>query len=1697
MLRIFYIISFFSIATIASAQLNNAWIDYSKTYYKFKLASNKICRISQSTLANAGLASVNADHFQLWRNGSEVRIFTSVSNAPLGSADFIEFAAQFNDGKVDNELYRNPDFQLADKYSLETDTSTYFLTVNTTTPNLRFQSIVNNAPSTQTPDAFFMRKAEKYYKDDINRGDARSLGELVYSSSYDMGEGWSTGWIESCCSLDKTFPDLHVYNGAPANSMALNVNLAGISANNRSISIKLNGSELTVAPYGTAVNFSNFNYRKLSYSNLPLSILNNNASANVSVKSTSSSSFDKIVVASIVLTYPSEFNFSGDSVFAFQLDASTNGNYLVIDNFTFNGLQPVLYDQTNGFRLLGEISSTPGQVKFILPPSLQSRNMVLLTQQNPLVVNSLITRNFVDYNTSSNQADYIIISNPILYNDGNGNNYVDEYRQYRSSITGGGYNAKLYDIAELTDQFGFGIKNHPGSIRDFIQFASAQFSPSPKFVFIIGRGVNYIDLLQNASNPACDQMNIVPTFGWPASDILLSAPHGTCRPSIPIGRLAAITPEEVKHYLNKIQEYEDAQRIPSPLVSDKAWMKNFIHVVGGKDSSENTAFRNYMRNYENIAEDTMYGAYVETFTKTSASAVQQAFGNRIEQLFNEGLSFIGYFGHSSANTFEFNLSNPELYHNQGKYPFFNVSGCSAGNFYIFDPIRPSGNLTLSEKYVLAQNRGSIGFLADNHFGIPPFLNFYNNALYKNFSFKMYGDCIGNQIKAVATDLGGTNPSIDYYTRIHLEEINLHGDPALRINSFAKPDYVVEESMIKISPNIISVADNNFKVNVEMRNIGKGIRDSIRVSIKQRLPGDSIRVLVDSTIRATMNLDSIVLIVPINPNTDKGQNQIIASLDIDGRVDELFETNNSATKSFVIFEDELRAVAPANYAIVSSQNNSFFASTANPLSGQRDYVMELDTTRLFNSPFKRIYNKTGLGGLVEFKPNGVNYQDSTVYYWRVAMVPSNNNPYIWNTSSFIYLPGSSNGFNLSHYYQQTDASYNNVKLDSNRLFSYTQEPRNLIIRTGLYPYFNYDRINVNLDFTQLELYGCIEFYNPIGYNNLQVYVFDTATLLPWRNRNVSSTNGLYGSAYVCQNSATPNDTTRAFFEFNYALPLQRKSAMEFIDMIPNGMYVAITNLGRMANTYFIDQWKADTLLYGSGQSLYHKLKNIGFTEIDSFYRNLPFLYFYKKGDNQYTPTKVMGPYDSSFIEKTFTLNTRKSNGTITSPVFGPAQQWQSLQWRYNNADADQSFDTTSLQVWGVRSNGNAEFLTTVQPATDTTLNFVDANTYPFIKLAVNQKDEKFLTPVQLRYLRLFAQPQREGVVAPSILYSMKDTVEQGEPIQLAMAFKNISSSAFDSVKIKMIITDQNNRPISIDIPKARPMVSGDTIQLRYLISTRTLTGMNTLYIDFNPDNDQAEQYHFNNIVYKNFYVRPDKYNPLLDVTFDGVHILNRDVVSSKPHVQIRLKDESKYLALNDTSFVRVQLRKPDQSVQNVPFGDVMQFQPAIAGSGNNTAVVDYKPNLQEDGEYELIVSGRDSVGNPAGQSEYRVIFNVINKPMISNLLNYPNPFTTSTAFVFTLTGSQIPQNMRIQILTVTGKVVREITQQELGPIHIGRNITEYKWDGTDSYGQPLGNGVYLYRVLTNLNGQSLDKYRASGDNTDQFFNKGYGKMYLMR
>jgi len=1671
------------------AQLNNSWIDYSKTYYKFKIARDSLCRIQQPALAAIGLGTVPAENFQLWRNGKEVRMYTSVPAGVLGASDYLEFWGQMNDGKPDKALYRNPDYQLCDKFSLETDTVSYFLTVNPAGGNLRYEPAVNNTAGNVLPaDLYFMRRLETHYRDRINNGYAAVIGEYVYSSSYDIGEGPTSREAFPGFPLSKDLTNMNRYAAGPANSVMFTVSAAGNGLYTRDLFARFYNTTIlqTPMPY--------FNYHKDTVRNLPLSLLASPSNLPVSINGNSTNANDRIVVSCFSVTYPATFNFNNEKSFYFELKDNAAGNFLVITNFNVGGAaaQPILYDINNSKRYLGDIS-TPGQVKFALPPStdtLRKFNLISQDATNINLIPSLTAKTFTNFGNVNNQGDYLIISNPFLYDNGSGINNVDLYRQYRASATGGGFNAKIYDINDLVDQFGFGIKKHPSAIRDFIMYANQQFSVAPKYVFIIGRGISYIDYNANQGNAAAEKLDLVQTFGWPASDVLLSCAPGTNVPLIPIGRLGAISGTEVGYYLDKMKQYEQVQKSPGQTIAEKGWMKNILHTIGGSDSTENADFSIYMNGYKNIAKDTLFGGNVLTFAKSSVSAIEQEQSAKITQLFQDGLSYVKYFGHSSANELAINLNYPESYQNDGKYPFMHVSGCTVGNFFTFNANRVNGftGMSLSEKYVLLDRKGSIGFLGSTHFGIAPFLNFVNTSVYNKFCRDLYGNTIGNQLKAAWQTLGSNPNSLDFYTRIHLEQINLHGDPALKLNAFAKPDYVIEDQLVKFTPSIISVADGSFKVDIKMMNIGEAISDTIRVSVKQKLPNDTIRVLYDQLIPAILYQDSLSLTVPINPITDKGLNKLIVTLDVDNKVDELSEMNNVLTKDFYIFEDELRPISPYNYSIVNQQNITYYASTANPLSEVRQYLMEVDTTELFNSPFKKVYNASGTGGVIEFKPSNLTFTDSTVYYWRTATIPSGSNSYIWNDFSFIYLPNSTSGFNQSHTYQHLKSTATNVSYNTSNQWQFHTSLAAVKMKNGVYP----TAANQAQDF-EVNVDGGNVVQSVCTVNGMIVFtVFNPIDFKPVLN--VLSGPGQFGSDNVC------GPTRRYSFNYTTLTQAKRIAAANFLDQVPSGYYVVAMCLANStpANNTFADVWQADTLVMGSGNSLYHRLKNAGFLEIDSFNRPRAFNFIYKKQDNSFTPVYSLSVGTTDKLTLDVVCPTVKGSGTITSPLYGPAQSWTQFHWRGNRLESSIG-DSISFKVIGVTTTGAETTLYTVDSTTkDFDISAIDATQYPYLKLQMYNQDTLQGTPYQLKYWRVNGTFIPEGAVAPNILFSMRDSVEQGDLVDFKLAFKNISQANFaDSMRFNFIITDRNNVPHPLNIPRGKVLVSGDTLVINYQIDTKNFPGANTIFVEVNPNNDQLEQYHFNNILFKDLFVKSDDFNPLLDVTFDGVHILNKDIVSSKPHILVNLKDESRFLALSDTALMKVQVRFPDGSIHNYSFGDSMRFTPASLSSGTNTATIDFLPYFPEEGEYELIVSGRDVAGNKAGALDYHVTFNVITKAMISNLLNYPNPFTTSTAFVFTITGSEVPQNMHIQILTITGKVVREITIDELGPLHVGRNITEFKWDGTDMYGSKLANGVYLYRVLTNLNGKSLDKYKADGDKTDKFFNKGYGKMVLIR
>jgi hypothetical protein len=895
----------------------------------------------------------------------------------------------------------------------------------------------------------------------------------------------------------------------------------------------------------------------------------------------------------------------------------------------------------------------------------------------------------------------------------------------------------------------------------------------------------------------------------------------------------------------------------------------------------------------------------------------------------------------------------------------------------------------------------------------------------------------------------------------------------------------------VSPAFISIAENSFKVDAKFMNIGKAPDRNIVVEIKRLYPDQTSKVVYRDTIKGIRYADSISVNIPIDPVKDKGSNKITVTIDADNNVDEFFETNNSVTKELIIFEDEARPIYPYTFAIINQPNTKLFASTANPFSLSKQYRMEIDTTELFNSPLKASNTINSSGGVLEFNP-GITFTDNTVYYWRVGAVPSSGN-IKWNASSFIYLANHDAGFNQSHLYQNFKSTAQNIYLDSaSRSWKFSGAVHNLFAKNGIFPTAAQQEgdLTISVDDDPFIRSACVG-------RSLVFNVFDEKTLQPWKNVDANGNSlFLYGSGSA---SCAANASRKNNFEFSYMSSQSRKLMADFMDTIPVGAYVVVRSFDYSNGQIFSEMLKSDRALFGSN-NLYDKLLNAGFAALDSINQPRAWILIYQKGVNSFKPKYVFsnGIYDNVSVSADVVVSGK--NGDIFSPQFGPAKAWKEFNWDGLSLETPTK-DVPTVDIIGITFNGTADTLyndiSLSQKKVD--ISAINARQYPFLQLHLHNTDTVDYTPYQLKFWNLTYDPVPEGAVAPNIYFKMKDTLGAGEPVDFQMAFKNVSITAFDSLKVKAIITDHNNVQHVLPVIKYRPLNSNDTLNVKLFIDSKQFIGSNSLYIDVNPDNDQPEQYHFNNFIYKNFYVDIDSLSPLLDVTFDNVHILNNDIVSAKPDIMIRLKDESKWILLNDTSLIKLQVRYPNGNIRSFNFNnDSVQFVPATQGtSTGNTATVNFKPFFTEDGDYELIVSGTDKSSNQAGVVEYRVGFKVINKPMISNMLNYPNPFTTSTAFVFTVTGSEVPQNLKIQIITVTGKVVRDITKEELGPLHIGRNITEFKWDGTDQYGQKVANGVYLYRVVTNLNGKSLDKYKSENDDTDRYFNKGYGKMYLMR
>ncbi len=296
----------------------------------------------------------------------------------------------------------------------------------------------------------------------------------------------------------------------------------------------------------------------------------------------------------------------------------------------------------------------------------------------------------------------------------------------------------------------------------------------------------------------------------------------------------------------------------------------------------------------------------------------------------------------------------------------------------------------------------------------------------------------------------------------------------------------------------------------------------------------------------------------------------------------------------------------------------------------------------------------------------------------------------------------------------------------------------------------------------------------------------------------------------------------------------------------------------------------------------------------------------------------------------------------------------------------------------------------------------------------------------------------------------DSVLIGEDANLNFSVYNVGETTADSFIVKVDVINDDNTRETIFNQTLDSLRAGERQYFEVNHNTSSGSGSKTFLINIDAENNVSELFEDNNFYTIPFYIKPDTTTPTLNITFDGYDIIDGDYISPNPDIEIELNDYS-LLPLTDPSSIMIFLNEEeipyDTSYMSYEFSDV-----------NPKVRVYYTPQLN-DGEYYMNVLSKDANGNLVDSVGAERYFIVSNEAKILYVYNYPNPFKEATSFTFKLT--QIPDEIKIKIFTIAGRLVKEI---KLSSSQFNFDFNKIYWDGKDEDGDRLANGVYLYKVI---------------------------------
>lgn len=416
---------------------------------------------------------------------------------------------------------------------------------------------------------------------------------------------------------------------------------------------------------------------------------------------------------------------------------------------------------------------------------------------------------------------------------------------------------------------------------------------------------------------------------------------------------------------------------------------------------------------------------------------------------------------------------------------------------------------------------------------------------------------------------------------------------------------------------------------------------------------------------------------------------------------------------------------------------------------------------------------------------------------------------------------------------------------------------------------------------------------------------------------------------------------------------------------------------------------------------------------------------------------------TLIQKLFT------NGTLITSNIGPSSKWESVDVKQFVPPSAE----INIRPIGIKrdvSQDTLSFLPLQNGVSD--LSFIDAGIYPNIKLLIemltnDQTQIPSISSIGVKYKGLSELGTNYQVVSVD-----NDTIPAGGSVNLTFWVYNVGEANADSFNVKVDVINQDNSSATISNQFITSLPSNGKQKFDLNYQALGTDNEKRFVINIDPENKITEYYKDNNFFTKIVHLQPDLIPPSVKITFDEMEVVDGDFVSKDPKIKIALSDESP-IPIVDTAAVKIYLNE-----EPVFYGANSDLISYTINNNNPKFVVEYKPKLK-DGDYLLRVVAKDPNGNTADAASSEVYFVVSSETKLLQVYNYPNPFQNETYFTFRL--SQIPDEVKIRIYTIAGRMIKEIIKRSP---ELNYDFNRVYWDGRDEDGDVIANGTYLYKVL---------------------------------